>query len=131
MPRKVKTSLEAIIKVSRQLLSQLDIQIKNSDSADLAGNKSTLAANASKGMEKNPLTDEQLLGLVTERQSLITKLFEVHTQEQLNVQLPLINEMVLLDKQLTSKSQSHKISLAARVLKLKKSKKASNLYLKY
>ncbi|PKG81133.1 hypothetical protein CXF85_20480 [Colwellia sp. 75C3] len=134
MPSKVKNSLEAIIKMSRQLLSQLDIQIEQSESTDgeyLTDNKQTLVANVSMGMVQSQLTNEQLLGLVNERQSFIATLFEEHTQDQLTAQLALINEMVLLDEQLTLKSKSHKQSLATKVLKLKKSQKVSNLYKKY
>jgi hypothetical protein len=131
VPRKVKNSLEAIIKLSRQLLSQLEIQIKNYESVDLIGNNPAIDISDLKGTEQKLLTGEQLLMLVTERQSLITSLFKVHTQEQLSIELALINEMVLLDEKLTFKSQNHKKTLATQVLQLKRSKKVSNLYKKY
>jgi hypothetical protein len=129
----VKSSIEAINEVSRQLLSQIDMQIEHSSDADKVGNELTLTADASTSFHtaQNILTDEQLLSLVTARQHLITTLFEKYTQQQLQNQLLLINEMVLLDEQLNLKSQMHKSTLALRVLKLKKSKKVSNLYKKY
>lgn len=131
MPSKVKNSLEAIIKLSRQLLSQLNIQIGNNENVGLVANNPDINISNSKDTEQNLLTGEQLLMLVTERQSLITSLFEVHTQDQLSVQLSLINEVVLLDEELCSLSQHHKKLLAEQVLKLRKSKKVDKFYQKY
>ena len=72
-----------------------------------------------------------MASLVARRHTLIDLLFKTFTQEQLSIELQLVNEMVLLDNQLTSNSQRNKQALAAQVLKLKKSKKITSLYQKY
>jgi len=131
VPNKAKCSLEAIIEVSRQLLSQFDLHIESLKNEDITENKTILATTTSKNLKQIPISDEQLLELVAYRESLIVTFFETYTQEQLEAQLVYINEMVLLDQQLILKSKSHKQALATRVLKLKKSKKVSNLYKKY
>jgi len=131
VPNKAKNSLEVIIEVSRQLLSQFDLHIESLKNIDIPENKTILAVNTSENLKQIPITDEQLLELVAYRKSLIITLFETHTKEQLEAQLVLINKMVLLDQQLILKSNNHKQALATRVLKLKKSKKVSNLYKKY
>jgi hypothetical protein len=76
-------------------------------------------------------TDEQLEKSLTERHTLIELLFETYTQEQLSLELPLINEMVSLDNQLTSNSKQYKQALGAQVIQLKKSKKIARIYKKY
>ncbi len=127
----IATSLEVINELSRLILSQIDIQIEYSKGTDKLESKPALTDSTLLDIEKNPITNEQLLNLVSKRQLLITSLFETHTQDQFKTQLSLINEMVLLDEQLTSKSQKHKQALVERVLKLKKSKKVTSLYKKY
>jgi len=130
MPNKANTSLEAINELSRQLLSQLDIQRESAES----GEQKTVLLNAD---EKTVLdnnqqySDEEMASLVARRHTLIDLLFKTFTQEQLSIELQLVNEMVLLDNQLTSSSQRNKQALAAQVLKLKKSKKITSLYQKY
>ena len=121
MPDKVKSSIEAINTLSRLLLSQFEMQ-----AIALNDIKDTLS-----DTEQSILTDEQLLNLVDERNTLVNQLFTKYPQGELNKQLSLINEMVSLDGQLTSKSQHHKKVLAEKVIKLKKSKKVKNLYNKY
>ncbi|MCP4321378.1 MAG: hypothetical protein GY787_05935 [Alteromonadales bacterium] len=127
----IATSLEVINELSRLILSQIDIQVEYSKGTDKLESKPALTDSTLLDIEKNPITNEQLLNLVSKRQFLITSLFETHTQDQFKTQLSLINEMVLLDEQLTSKSQKHKQALVERVLKLKKSKKVTSLYKKY
>lgn len=154
---KVKGSLEAINNLSRQLLSQLDSQIENTDfdsgsntdssettdnndnllnadsstKVDGSTSKLPLSDNTSTIEQQKQFTDEQLQSLVTKRMSLIEQLFKLYTQDQLSSQLPLINEMVTLDEQLIVKSQQHKQTLSARMLKIKQSKKVTKLYKKY
>ncbi|MCP4989666.1 MAG: hypothetical protein GY928_27505 [Colwellia sp.] len=127
----IATSLEVINELSRLILSQIDIQVEYSKGTDKLESKPALTDSTLLDIENNPITNEQLLNLVSKRQFLITSLFETHTQDQFKTQLSLINEMVLLDEQLTSKSQKHKQALVERVLKLKKSKKVTSLYKKY
>ncbi|TMM44952.1 hypothetical protein [Colwellia ponticola] len=129
MSTEVRNSLEAINKVSRQLLSQLDSQI---DYTNVYSDNRLDNDDTSKTiMEQRPVTDEQLRGIVSKRMFLIEQLFTLYTQEQLSSQLPLINEMVSLDEQLIVKSQQHKQLLASRMLKIKQSKKVTKLYKGY
>ena len=128
MTSKMKESLEAIIDVSRQLLSQLKLQKINTITSD---NENVLIDNLSINVEKKQLSNEQLLHLSSERQSLITQLFDTYTQEQLSVELVMINELVSLDAQLTASSQSSKQALGQQVAKFKKSNTVRELYKKY
>ena len=109
-------------------MSQLDVRIENTERDN---SQKTINIASSENSDDDQYTDQQLAKLVTERHALISQLFNTYTQEQLSVELPLINELVSLDNQLTSKSQHNKQTLAAKILKLKKSKKVSKLYQKY
>jgi len=138
MPSKVKASLEGINEVSRQILSLLDVQIESFDlntrneiSTDGVIQETSLIENTSPDIEQDKITDKKLFSLLENRQSLITQLFEMYTQEQLSVELPLVNMMVDFDKQLIVKSQSNKQLLGVEMLKLQKSKKVKSLYQKY
>ena len=119
----VASSLEAINTVSRLLLSQIKTQVSPI-------NETTNTVTETDHNQK-PFTAEQLLNLVDERNTLITQLFNQHNQDELHEQLVLINEMVLLDGQITEESKQHKGLLGEQVIKLRKSQKASNLYKKY
>ena len=127
MTNNIKASLETINKLSQLLIAQLDARIENTERDN---SQQTLTV-ASSTNDTEQYSDQQLAKLVTERHALISQLFNTYTQEQLSVELPLINELVSLDNQLTSKSQHNKQTLAAKILKLKKSKKVSKLYQKY
>ena len=127
MTNNIKASLETINKLSQLLIAQLDARIENTERDN---SQQTLTV-ASSTNDTDQDSDQQLAKLVTERHALISQLFNTYTQEQLSVELPLINELVSLDNQLTSKSQHNKQTLAAKILKLKKSKKVSKLYQKY
>ncbi|NQZ26777.1 MAG: hypothetical protein HRT55_10720 [Colwellia sp.] len=127
MTNNVKAILESINKLSQLLMAQLDVRIENTERDN---SQQTLTV-ASSTNDTEQYSDQQLAKLVTERHALISQLFNTYTQEQLSVELPLINELVSLDNQLTSKSQHNKQTLAAKILKLKKSKKVSKLYQKY
>jgi len=138
MPSKVKASLEGINEVSLQILSLLDVQIESFDlntrneiSTDGVIQETSLIENTSPDIEQDKITDKKLFSLLENRQSLITQLFEMYTQEQLSVELPLVNMMVDFDKQLIVKSQSNKQLLGVEMLKLQKSKKVKSLYQKY
>jgi hypothetical protein len=119
----VKSYLTAINEMSRQLLSQLDTQLENNASEK---NQQSIASN-----EESQLTDELLANIAAERQSLVTKMFETFTQEKLSFELPLVNDMVSLDEQLTLKAQLNKQAIAEQMVKLRKSKKVKKLYQKY
>ena len=128
MANYVKASLESINKLSQLLIAQLDVRIENTERDT---SQQTLTVSSSATNDADQYSDQQLEKLVTDRHALISQLFNTYTQEQLSVELPLINELVSLDNQLTSKSQHNKQTLAAKILKLKKSKKVSKLYQKY
>jgi hypothetical protein len=121
VPCKIKDSLNKINQVSRQILSQLNFQ---SISIDKEANQHTIPV-------ASPETDEKLQNLVIERHALINQLFEQYSQEQLNNELPLINEILSFDQQLTAQSQLNKSALSTRVIKLRKSDKVANLYKNY
>jgi FixJ family two-component response regulator len=117
----VKSSLDAINEISRQLLSQFD-SYKESIEGD---------ENPQELVEEHSIAEEQLASLTEKRQCLITELFNEYTQEQISIELQIVNEMVSLDKQLTMKAQSNKQSLAEKMLKLRKHKKVTKIYQKY
>ena len=104
MTNNVKAILESINKLSQQLMAQLDVRIENTERDN---SQQTLTV-ASSTNDTEQYSDQQLAKLVTERHALISQLFNTYTQEQLSVELPLINELVSLDNQLTSKSQHNK-----------------------
>jgi len=123
----VKATIESINELSQILLAQFDIQ-RESTEGNVAQQTSTeLSADSA---TTNQYSDEKLLHLVASRDALIRQLFERYNQAQLSAELVLINEMVSLDQQLTSKSLQNKQALSAQVLKLRKNKKITNLYQK-
>ncbi len=128
MPSNVTSSLETINELSRLILSQLDVRIENTEREN---SQQTLPDVSPETVDNGQHTDEQLISLVTERDTLIKQLFKVYTQEQLGTELTLVNKMVSLNNQLTSKSQSNQQSLAVQVLKLRKSKQIKKMYQKY
>jgi hypothetical protein len=124
----MQNSLKDINEVSRQILSQLDLQQLNIESE---ANQKTIPVASPETADSSQYSDEKLLSLVIERNDRINQLFEKYSQEQLNNELPLINEMLSFDRQLTSQSQLNKSALSNRVLTLRKSNKVANLYKKY
>jgi len=123
----IKSSLEKINEVSRQLLSRIltmynksQEKIQNSDE-DL--NDESTSDNQTPG--------KQLTELMANRDSLIRNFFEQNTQEEISIELNLLNEMISLDAKLSKQSKAYKQLLAEQVIKLKKSKKVSKSYQKY
>ena len=131
MTNNVKAILESINKLSQLLMAQLDVRIENTERDNSQQTLTVASSTNDTDQDSEQYSDQQLAKLVTERHALISQLFNTYTQEQLSVELPLINELVSLDNQLTSKSQHNKQTLAAKILKLKKSKKVSKIYQKY
>ncbi len=119
----VQSYLAAINDISRRLLSQLDAQLDNNASEKI---QQGIASN-----DESQLTGELLENTAAERQSLIAKLFKNNTQEQLSTELQLVNDMVSLDQQLTTKAQLNKQAIAEQMVKLRNSKKVTKLYQKY
>lgn len=128
MTNNVEEDINAIIILSRQLLSLFDINI---ESTTTENNQNTVKLASSISTEISQLSDEKLSSLVTERQNVIHLLFESYTQEQLKLHIKLLNEILLFDQQLIVKSQANKKLLAEQVIKLKNSKKVRKLYNKY
>ena len=125
MANQLKANLNAIIDISQQLLSMLNLE------SDLTSNSDTVFTDHLSNGPKNQLNEEQLRILLSERQRLISQLFEQYTQVQLSSALTMINEMVTLDKQLLLLSQNNKQYFALQLGKLKKSSKVKELYQKY
>jgi len=128
VPSNIISSLETINELSRLILSQINVRKENTERES---SQKTLPEVSPEMTGNVQYTNERLAKLITERHTLIELLFETYTQEQLSLQLQLINEMVSLDNQLTSNSQRNRQALAEQVIKLKKSKKVTNLYQKY
>lgn len=128
MANKLKASLNGIIDISQQLLSRLNIESES----DLTSNSDPVFTDhLSVNDQQNQVNEEQLRNLLSERQILISQLFEQYTQVQLSSELTMINEMVRLDKQLLLLSQNNKQYFALQLGKLKKSSKVKELYQKY
>lgn len=127
MHRDTKQALEQINEVSRQLLSRI-LTVQN----EVLEN--TVMINKSSGEESNNnelLTEHALTELMSQRESLIKCLFKQNTTNDITQELTLLNDMVSLDSELTSKSKSCKKILAEQVIRLKKGKKVSKSYQQY
>tara|TARA_R110001583_G_scaffold86759_2_gene226559 strand:+ start:6192 stop:6590 length:399 start_codon:yes stop_codon:yes gene_type:complete len=128
----VKESLKQINHVSRQLLSRIqDVQNGIQEKSQTQPDSSSDTRLTDNKLPDNELTDSELTGLASNRQNLITHLFEHNLLEEIKAQLPLLNEMTSLDAELSIKSQACKHALAEQVMKLKKSKKMAHSYKKY
>ncbi|KGJ91391.1 hypothetical protein [Colwellia psychrerythraea] len=127
MTNDIKSSLEQINEVSRQLLSRMlslynQSQVSPESSNELLSDEST----SNSEILENKLTD-----LMANRDSLVRSLFEKNTHEEITKELNLLNEMISLDSELSKQSKAYKQLLAEQVIKLKKSKKVSKSYQKY
>jgi hypothetical protein len=123
---KAQEDINAIIILSRQVMSLLQDQLVRTEN----GLKITTTS-SSEEIRRSQLTDEKLSSLVSKRNALISQLFETYTQLQLGVEITFINELLSLDKDLTLIASMNKKELTEQILKLKKSKKVSNLYKKF
>lgn len=127
MPNNIKSSLEQINEVSRQLLSRIlslynQSQVTPESSNELLSDEST---------SNSKILENKLTELMANRDSLVRSLFEKNTHEEITKELNLLNEMISLDSELSKQSKAYKQLLAEQVIKLKKSKKASKSYQKY
>ncbi len=126
MPNNIKSSLEQINEVSRQLLSRILSLYNQSqvtpESNELLNDEST---------SNSKVLENKLTELMANRDSLVRSLFEKNTHEEITKELNLLNEMISLDSELSKQSKAYKQLLAERVIKLKKSKKVSKSYQKY
>jgi len=126
VPKDIKHSLEQINEVSRQLLSRI-LSVQNTTQE----RTNVINESNDNSTTDHLIKDNELTQLMTQREHLITCLLKEKTTEQLAQELDLLNEMVSLDSELTNSSQSCKETLAAQVIKLKKSKKVTKSYQKY
>lgn len=122
MTLNTKERFEQINDVSRQLLSRILI-IQTSLQA-------TKTEPTSEDNIDSP-TDKELMALMSKRQILVTHLFEQNTAAEISSQTVLLQEMLTLDDQLTTKSALCKQAIAEQVIKIKKSKKITSSYQKY
>lgn len=122
MANDIKILLEKINKLSRQLLSRMHISQENIQkiSGDVEGSNSVESSAESQSMK-----------LMSEREALIHLLFKQHGTEEIKSELSLLNKMVSLDEELTSKAQACKKTLSEQVIRLKKGRKVSQSYQKY
>lgn len=127
MSNDIKSSLEQINDVSRQLLSRILTMYNKSQ--EKAQNSNESLNDESTNDSQAP--ENQLTELMANRNSLIRSLFEQNTHEDISIELNLLNEMLSLDSRLSNQSKAYKQLLAEQVIKLKKSKKVSNSYQKY
>ena len=127
MSNDIKSSLEKINEVSRQLLSRIltmynKSQEKTQNSDEDLNDEST---------SNSQTPENQLTEVMANRDSLIRSFFKQNTQEEISIELNLLNEMLSLDAKLSKQSKAYKQLLAEQVIKLKKSKKVSKSYQKY
>jgi len=127
-----KQALEKINEVSRQLLSRiLDVQNSIQEKPQIQDEPIANETIPNKQVNNEQITAQELTELMSERQSLISRLFEKKSTEEISLELNLLNEMVSLDNELSNKSQGCKQVLAEQVLKLKNSNKVKKSYQKY
>ena len=126
MTTNTKVSLKQINEVSRQLLSCIQSIRTNLEFS----NNNTATNSPEENVEELPENTE-IPKLVSERQTLITHLFEHNTAEELNSEAVLLQEMLTLDNELITTSAMTKQETAEQVVKLKKSKKIKKSYQKY
>lgn len=122
----VKESLIEINKLSRQILSRIEIihgQVQEDHQKE--------SINKTDSIPSEPSIETELNVLLVNRQHLITQLFEQFKLEEIKEQSILLSELTSLDTELSQRSQLCKNALAAQVIKLKKSKKVANSYKKY
>lgn len=130
MTNNVKETLTQINHVSRQLLSRIQyMQTILQENPHTQAQTQTQGNSSTKTQKKD--NEDELTELMSNRQCLITHLFEQYSAEEIKVEHLLINEMTTLDTELSIKSQVCKNTLAEQVIKLKKSKKVTNSYKKY
>lgn len=124
----VKADIETINILSQQLLSEIEIERVAAENTLSAEQPLTDTETALEHQVPNP---QKLTPLISKRHTLIVNLFNAYTQVQLQDEIDLINEMLLLDKQLKSALQSSKNELAEQVINMKKRSKINKLYKKY
>ena len=116
-----KEYLDGIIDASNTLLKLLDASNMTAEA---------LPAASSDHAPENTDTAKELLKLMAKREQLIHQLFENFSPEELQIQRESIQTMALLDSQLVEKVNHSQQSAKAKILTLKKNRKAINLYQK-
>ncbi len=127
MANNTKQLLEQINEVSRQLLSRiLDVQKKTQENITI-----TNESDNDESKTSSSITENELPKLMSKRDKLIRSLFKQRTTGEVAQELTLLNEMVSLDSELSSKSHACKQILAEQVMRMKKSKKVAKSYQQY
>lgn len=118
----VAKRIEEINEISRQLLSRILAAQKIIQENKTIVNESN---------HEKHITEQELTGLMSERQSLISCFFEQHIKSEIALEPDLLNKMVNLDSELSSASLACKKLLSEQVIRLKKSKNVTKSYQKY
>lgn len=114
MPDMFQANLHKIIDLSKQILNGLDNELKQINE------------------KNNNSTEENNLEILnTQRNTLIRLALNDEQSEHYPTYLPLINEIVTLNKKLITQAEANKLVLKSSILSLKKSQKASKTYKKY
>ncbi|AWB56712.1 hypothetical protein [Colwellia sp. Arc7-D] len=121
MALKAVETLDQIIDVSEVLLKLLDTSNIEDENAKLALNNPA---------DETPPETVNLLNLIAQREKSIYHLFESFTAEELQLHALKLQFLASLDTQLVNKVNSSQRSAKSEILKLKKNRKAINLYQK-
>jgi hypothetical protein len=120
-----KKCIKKINEVSRQLLSRILATHKETQTYPQELNKDNIEKRSSK-KESNDIAKT-----MENRQTLITRLFEQNTLENISSESELVEEMIILDNKLVANAKLCKQAITEQVVKIKKSKKVTKSYQKY
>jgi hypothetical protein len=123
VPNNTKIAIKQINDVSRQLLSRLLIIQKSMQTSP-----QNLESDELQSANKE---NENLTELMENRQALITKLFEKNTADNISSESELLQEMIILDSELSSNAKLSKQAITEQMIKIKRSKKITKSYQKY
>jgi len=118
MTQHYQQALNKLIAVTQQMIDALqhELELDNNESNQINETKNN----------SNPLT---LLN--EERDQLIKWVFNKEQSEHYAQHLPLINQVITLDKTLIQQAEKNKLALKTSLLNIKKSQKAKNSYAQY
>lgn len=105
----IKQQLQLINTKSQQLLTRLEYDFDKDDDFDV----------------------EEITQLQTEREQLISHLFNQYSRNEIEKEQLLINQMVDLDANLQIKTEALKQAFASKLIQIKKGKKSTLTYQKY
>jgi len=122
MTQHYQQALNKLIAVTQQMIDALqhELELDNNEN-----NQINETINETKD-NSNPLTR-----LNEERDQLIKWVFNKEQSEHYVQHLPLINQVIALDKTLIQQAEKNKLALKTSLLNIKKSQKAKNSYAQY